>query len=491
MRTFEFDDGKSHKFWNIELTGTSFTVTYGKVGTQGQTQTKSFPDVTRARKEHDKLVAEKLKKGYSETTPTSTPAPTPTSPLRQALESALVENPDDLATHSAYADHLTEQGDPRGEFIQTQLALENPALTAQERKKLEKRETELLTQHGKQWLGEVGRFLVGDWSGPDKPYHFVFHRGWLDLVRALPVPEALFAALAQCPEARLLRRLEIVYDMRYHPFEFHQFLLPLNGVLNKQEVVDTNSLDVYEAPTVMPSLLESPYLTNLRAFKFGFSDSPGLLGHSTMVRPFDNRDAQQVIDLLAKCPRLDELYLNIDLLGIDRLFALDTLDNLRVLQYYYGTTYAPGGGANPYPLDILANNASLRNLTTLRLHPGRDTTIDLDQLDTILNARHLPALVHFQVHMTTFVRQGAQHIIQSGALRRLKHLDIGYGNLTDQGARLLAACPDLKHLDTLDVTRNALTDDGIATLRATGVNVVADNQHPEGEEDYLFEVDFE
>ena len=37
-------------------------------------------------------------------------APSPDS-LRQALESALVENPDDLATHRAYADLLMEQGD--------------------------------------------------------------------------------------------------------------------------------------------------------------------------------------------------------------------------------------------------------------------------------------------------------------------------------------------------------------------------------------------
>ena len=44
--------------------------------------------------------------------------------LRLALEQALVENPDDLAAHAAYADLLMEEGDPRGEFIQVQLALD-------------------------------------------------------------------------------------------------------------------------------------------------------------------------------------------------------------------------------------------------------------------------------------------------------------------------------------------------------------------------------
>src|SRR5436309_1121380 len=77
MRTFEFRDAKSSKFWNIDLKGNSFTVTYGKIGAAGQTQTKEFPDEARTRKEADKLVAEKVGKGYVETTPKSAPAPAP------------------------------------------------------------------------------------------------------------------------------------------------------------------------------------------------------------------------------------------------------------------------------------------------------------------------------------------------------------------------------------------------------------------------------
>ncbi|MBE8432032.1 WGR domain-containing protein, partial [Leptospira interrogans serovar Pomona] len=30
-----YQDGSSNKFWNIEVTGNSFTVTYGKIGTAG------------------------------------------------------------------------------------------------------------------------------------------------------------------------------------------------------------------------------------------------------------------------------------------------------------------------------------------------------------------------------------------------------------------------------------------------------------------------
>ncbi|MGV3771789.1 MAG: STM4015 family protein [Verrucomicrobiales bacterium] len=61
-----FMDAKSSKFWRIELAGPSFTVVYGRTGTDGQSQTKTFPTEEAARKEAEKLVKEKLGKGYVE-----------------------------------------------------------------------------------------------------------------------------------------------------------------------------------------------------------------------------------------------------------------------------------------------------------------------------------------------------------------------------------------------------------------------------------------
>ncbi|MBU8898676.1 DUF4132 domain-containing protein [Corallococcus sp. M34] len=65
MARYEFTEGTSQKFWEITLQGASFTVRFGRQGTQGQTQEKSFASEDKARTEHDKLVAEKVKKGYS------------------------------------------------------------------------------------------------------------------------------------------------------------------------------------------------------------------------------------------------------------------------------------------------------------------------------------------------------------------------------------------------------------------------------------------
>lgn len=65
-RRFEFQEGNSSKFWEVEIKGSSVTTWWGKLGTAGQSKTKEFDSPEKARKEHDKLVAEKTDKGYEE-----------------------------------------------------------------------------------------------------------------------------------------------------------------------------------------------------------------------------------------------------------------------------------------------------------------------------------------------------------------------------------------------------------------------------------------
>ena len=82
-REFEFRDGSSDKFWKITLDGNTTTVNFGRRGTSGQTQTKEWASEAEAKKNHDKLIAEKTKKGYVETTSgatTATPAVAPKAP---------------------------------------------------------------------------------------------------------------------------------------------------------------------------------------------------------------------------------------------------------------------------------------------------------------------------------------------------------------------------------------------------------------------------
>jgi DNA ligase-1 len=69
-RYFEFVDDGSAKFWEIATDELSCTVRYGRIGTAGTTQTKTFTNDAALQKHYDKLVAEKMGKGYTETKPT-------------------------------------------------------------------------------------------------------------------------------------------------------------------------------------------------------------------------------------------------------------------------------------------------------------------------------------------------------------------------------------------------------------------------------------
>lgn len=65
-RRFEYRDEKSEKFWEIELKGSSFTTYYGKIGGGPRQDTKEWSSPAEAKKEYEKIVAEKMKKGYEE-----------------------------------------------------------------------------------------------------------------------------------------------------------------------------------------------------------------------------------------------------------------------------------------------------------------------------------------------------------------------------------------------------------------------------------------
>ena len=65
-RRFEFVGGSSAKFYEVLVTGCNVTVRFGRIGTPGQTQTKTMPVPVAAEKHADKLVGQKLGKGYVE-----------------------------------------------------------------------------------------------------------------------------------------------------------------------------------------------------------------------------------------------------------------------------------------------------------------------------------------------------------------------------------------------------------------------------------------
>jgi uncharacterized protein (TIGR02996 family) len=455
MRTFHYRDAKSDKFWNIELHGSSFTAHFGRQGTKGQTQTKEFADEAKAQKEYDKLVKEKLAKGYVETTPASAHSPAPAGhlpSLRAALEEALTATPDDLGAHMAYADHLQEQGDPRGEFIQVQLALEDAGIPAAERRRLQKREREVLDVHAAEWLGSLAPVLlpaedkVKAWL-MDRPPNHVFARGWLDTLRLPLLTFEVGRAFRGAPNLQLLRTLVI---------EAHDW--------------DDPGFD---------ELTAANYFGNLHKLQVG---PQGRMCHM---------EAEGVLPLLEKAPRLEELLLYAHNVPVGDVFALP-LPHLRVLHVWH---------LHGYPLEVLAANASLGRLTHLSLWPhalepagNQAAHITFDGVRALVHSPNLPSLTHLELFLTDLGDRGCEEIVNSVILKRLKVLDVSHGRITDAGAQTLAACPDLTHLERLGIASNYLTSAGIAALRATGVAVKSDQQHTGWEMnpwDYLGEGDWE
>jgi predicted DNA-binding WGR domain protein len=57
-------EGESSRYWEAALDGCKLIVRYGRVGTKGQVHVKTFAKETTAQLEMDKMVKEKMNKGY-------------------------------------------------------------------------------------------------------------------------------------------------------------------------------------------------------------------------------------------------------------------------------------------------------------------------------------------------------------------------------------------------------------------------------------------
>jgi len=66
VRKFEFVEGGSSKFWEIAVDGPRTTVRFGRIGTAGQSLTKEFGSPPDASRDAERLIREKLAKGYKE-----------------------------------------------------------------------------------------------------------------------------------------------------------------------------------------------------------------------------------------------------------------------------------------------------------------------------------------------------------------------------------------------------------------------------------------
>jgi predicted DNA-binding WGR domain protein len=67
-RYFEFVEGASSKFWEVSQSGNAMTTRWGRIGSAGQSKTKTFADEQAAASAMALLIEEKTDEGYEEKT---------------------------------------------------------------------------------------------------------------------------------------------------------------------------------------------------------------------------------------------------------------------------------------------------------------------------------------------------------------------------------------------------------------------------------------
>jgi uncharacterized protein (TIGR02996 family) len=367
------------------------------------------------------------------------------SATRAALEAALAADPDDLATRSAYADLLIEEGDPRGEYIRLQLAAEDKGQPADRLRAMEQQAFALRQQHEKDWLGPLDRF-VNPPRGPSvgemvaENVAVTFRRGWVHRIEVSLLTDEIRDVIAAAPIARLLAELEIRGN-----------LIPYGG--GPRALV----------PTDLSPFGDSPNVRNLRRLVLG--------GEGVVWGDASETDFRE---LLAHTPRLEHLELTADRIVPTQVFAAK-LPHLRTLAL---TT-----NNHRLPLAIFGYNDTLRNLNRLQidlveLMPADDDDLDARRdpitpmdLQPFFTSKHLTGLRHLALRLPGFGDAGVEELVASGLIDRLQGLDLCRCGITDDGAQALAACPAVRRLEYLHLDNNLLSLVGIDALAAVGVQV--------------------
>lgn len=330
----------------------------------------------------------------------------------EGFEAHLRAQPDDLVTWSAYADYLTECGDPRGEFMAVQIALERESASDDERAALQKREAELLADRDT-WLGAELAVALDRYSPPKRKESpvFVFRRGWL---HGLTLDHREYADERHEEREYLLQALTRSAEARW--------VLSLRVPLGPST---TTALTEFLAPGTR-------FLTTLHL--------------SAPIRdneePDDEGDTDAVEDPSAAGAACEAL-------------ALD-LSRVRSLSFAYALMGARGARA--------IAESQLGALTTLDLRYAR---IGSDGLAALARSPNLASVTELSLQRNDLGEKGIRALAGSPHLGRLRRLDLRYNPLTAQGAEALAAAPALGELEHLLLNRADIGPAGARALAAS------------------------
>ena len=341
---------------------------------------------------------------------------------RATLEQALLENFDDLTTHSAYADRLMDEGDLRGDYIRLLLILERSDISHRERQAAQQESWELFRIYERAWLGELAPLLLDDYPNPADPIEtnteFECTRGWLTRLRIVRLRQGFGQILARSPAARLLRELVIVR---------------------------------WDEGASLRDFAAGDILAGVKDFSIGEPQSS--------LRTISGEDVAEAVEPMK---RLERLQIHTQVENAEPVAQLN-FPLLHTLRIRTGQTV---------PFDAWANNLSLGNLRDLAVFVSdpdelavdpemviASTPISFDTIRQFVRAPQLQGLTHVRL----YIQQLGSSIIAALAMGecwpQLEELDLSHTNVTDADILSLGDLSRWPKLRSILVHGTAVTHD--------------------------------
>ncbi|MBL8937516.1 MAG: WGR domain-containing protein [Archangium sp.] len=406
---------------------------WGRLGTTGQQKTHAFATPSEARAELEALVAEKTKKGYRR-------VDAPVQPPRDAkLERAMFQARDDEGPALVYADWLQANGNPWGELISVQYALE----TKPKDKTLRAKEKALL---GALQLLPPDLGALTWRRGVIDTLHVFNARDWMDDAHDV------FATLQPVLELPMADGLA---ELR-------------TGVIRW----DHNTEDV---PAVLAAASKRPFAPRLERL---------VLGDLPRNVDMDHHVIGDVRALSKQFPNLTFLKLHSGAASWSGAhnfdfgpLALSSLETLVVETCSMSTKRLR---------QVL--ESALPKLTRLELWFGSTdygADVKVKHLSRLLDGAVFPRVTDLGLRNAEFTNELATALPGSGIARRLVRLDLSMGVLDGGGAKsLVAGAKSFPKLKTLVVSQSHLAPGDIKALKQgfPGVDLEAkDQKHMPGE----------
>lgn len=423
-----YDDGVA-SFWDITLSGRTYTVRWGRVPSRGQSQVKHFDDEGEARAAYEKQISAKLKKGYRLVKGTEEPEAVVRPPSQDViaprnaqLEAAAQLDPNDEGPLLVLGDWLQSQGDPRGELLALQVAQKKKANDPTGFVQLKKAIDAHYAAHEAALLGPVypARHLI----------KLEWHLGFIRSARISydaahaddPPMREVIKELCELPSAVVLQELALGNPGTEAPRNKGRYGEVLEALFASRQ----------------PSTLRTLFLGDV--WPGHRPPSPGLLG--------------DLRDLGTAFPKLTRLVIAN---GHVRWSEVE-LPKL--------TSFEHKSEFDADALDWLTGNL-WPELTRLTL------TMHQPQVQHPFVQKRFPALRQLRLLDTITTRAWLEVLLGSGLLAQLEALDLDDGDLDDHGANyLLEHWASFAHLRTFRLGKQHLSWAAVKRLRELQVNLL-------------------